>query len=245
MGVNIPTGKDSLSMTQKYGDRQVHSPGTVIITAAGEVENFRKAVSPALKKKSGSKLVYIDFSGDDFHLGGAFAQVLGQTGNRVPKVKNVPLFIQTFDAVQQLIKEGKILAGHDVSAGGLITTLLEMCFPHNGMGMKLTLENLTPDIFSLFSEKPAIVIQVNDLSDISFLKSKGIAATEIGETASGDIFSAGEHQFSVSALREKWFHASYLLDEKQRPTHAKRRKENIFKQELSYQFPTHFIGKRP
>ena len=79
LGINIPTGKDSLSMTQKYSDDKVYSPGTVIISAAAEVKNIRKIVSPVLAYIKGTYLYYIDFSFDTFKLGGsAFAQTLGK-----------------------------------------------------------------------------------------------------------------------------------------------------------------------
>ena len=76
LGVNIPTGKDSLSMTQKYGDKKVYAPGTVIISTVGEVTDFRKIVIPVLKNDPATEIVYVDFSFDKLKLGGSsFAQI--------------------------------------------------------------------------------------------------------------------------------------------------------------------------
>ena len=163
LGINIPTGKDSMSMTQKYADDVVYAPGTVIISAVGEVDGLAKVVEPVLKKDFDSTLIYVDLSGDDFKLGGSsFAQVVGQIGDSAPTVKSAANFSSTFDYIQSLIKEGKILAGHDVSAGGLITALLEMTFAQVDLGIAADLKAIAgaDDIEIFFSEKPALIIQV-------------------------------------------------------------------------------------
>src|SRR5205085_11461678 len=132
------TGKDSLSMTQKYpGGDVVYSPGTVIISAFAECADIRKSVSPAIIPGIDSKLVLVNFSEGGYKLGGSsLAQVLNLLGDDVPGVVDAHLFAKTFAAIQTLISGGYVLAGHDVSSGGLITTLLEMCFPVPGIGMK-------------------------------------------------------------------------------------------------------------
>ena len=121
LGINIPTGKDSLSMTQKYPDGGVvYSPGTVIISAAGEVSDVsRKAVSPLLSAKTGTVLVYINMSADKHSLGGSsFAQVVNRLGDSAPDIKKPQAFAAAFTTIQIYIEAGKILAGHDISAGG-------------------------------------------------------------------------------------------------------------------------------
>src|SRR5690606_26030931 len=103
-------------------------PGTVIISAAGEVADITKTVSPVLSPEEGSKLIYIDFSRDTRKLGGSsFAQIINQLGDEVPSITDAAYFTRAFEAVQQLVREEKIAAGHDIASGGLITTLLEMC----------------------------------------------------------------------------------------------------------------------
>ena len=128
--VNVPTGKDSLSLTQQYPNgEKIIAPGTVIVSAGGEVSDVKKVVSPVLVNDKNSSLYHIDFSFDEQRLGGsAFAQSLGKVGSDVPTVKNPEYFVDCFNAVQELINRGWVMAGHDISAGGLITTLLEMTF---------------------------------------------------------------------------------------------------------------------
>ena len=247
LGINIPTGKDSLSMTQKYPDGEVvYSPGTVIISAVAEVEDIRKTISTDLKPAVGSKLIYIDFSNDQFKLGGSsFAQVVNQLGKEVPTIQDDAYFSKAFGTVQALIKDGLVLAGHDISSGGLITTLLEMCFPIPTLGMKLNLTDLGNDLVKiLFSENPAVVIQVNDVASISsYLKKADVRYIEIGEVTNDRLIQL-PIALPIDSLRETWFRTSYLLDRLQRPNgHAEKRKETIFKQVLAYTFQPKFDGK--
>jgi len=145
LGINVPTGKDSLSMTQKYPEgKTVYSPGTVIISTVGECADPKKAVSPDLKPIAGSKVYYIDFSKDSAKLGGSsLAQVLNTVGNETPDVKDSHYFSTAFMVIQKLIEKGEILAGHDISSGGMITSLLEMCFPSPQVGLKVKVDRLS------------------------------------------------------------------------------------------------------
>lgn len=252
LGINIPTGKDSLSMTQKYRDGElVYAPGTVIITAAAEVSDIRKSVSPALKHTK-SQLVYVDMSRSAFNLGGSsFAQTLGFVGSNVPTVKSADYFIKAFTAVQELINSGKVLAGHDISAGGLITTLLEMTFADNVSGMDLSFAALgEPDTIKvLFSEKPALVLQVeNGIQVCEDLKFAGVDAYVIGDVNQERRFSFTHNgldmELLIDDLRDTWFKTSYLLDRRQSGTQkASERFANYKKQELVYSFPESFTGK--
>lgn len=252
LGINIPTGKDSLSMTQKYKDgEQVYAPGTVIITSVGEVSDVKKVVSPALKHHR-SQMIYVDMSRDGFRLGGSsFAQVVGSVGMDVPTVTSADYFTRAFGAVQQLIEEGKVLAGHDVSAGGLITALLEMTFADNRSGMDLSLAALAEKdlIKVLFSEKPAVVLQVENGAEVcENLKFDGIDAYVIGDVNQERRFTvtnAGvELSLLIDQLRDTWFKTSYLLDRRQSGAQkASERFANYKNQELSYKFPETFTGK--
>jgi len=248
LGINIPTGKDSLSMTQKYPNGEVvYSPGTVIISAVGEVSDIRQTVSPALEPIIGSKLIYIDFSKDTFKLGGSsFAQVLNQLGTEVPTITDEAYFVKAFEAVQQLIKQTQILAGHDISSGGLITTLLEMCFPVPTIGLSISTKDLGDDLIkTFFSENPGIVIQVSDVENVKIaLDNQRINYKVIAEVNNSRELSIVNYQLSINNLRDTWFHTSYLLDKIQRPKgHAEKRKENLFKQVLEYKFQPSFDGK--
>ena len=106
--INVPTGKDSLSMTQKYPDgSKVIAPGTVIVSAGGEVSDVKKVVSPVLVNDHKTTLYHIDFSFDNLKLGGsAFSQSLGKVGDDVPTVQNPEYFRDAFLAVQELVNKG-------------------------------------------------------------------------------------------------------------------------------------------
>jgi len=234
LGINIPTGKDSLSMTQKYGDREVLSPGTVIISAAGEVSDVRKIVEPVLVQDEDTRLIYVDFSGAGFELGGsALYQSLSRLGTRAPEVGSPTLFSKAFRIIQSMVAQGRILAGHDVSSGGMITTLLEMCFSNPGGGLEVDIAGMPGEAVSvLFSEKPAVVIQVRDSHHVSaLLESTGIHHHVIGRPiperelrlhTRGDAFV-----LPVDRYRDLWFRSSYLLDRRQSgESHAGQRYKN-------------------
>ncbi|MET4082993.1 phosphoribosylformylglycinamidine synthase [Pedobacter sp. UYP30] len=251
LGINIPTGKDSLSMKQKYKDEEVIAPGTVIISAAGNCNDVRKVVEPVLQKDGGA-IYYINLSNDSYKLGGSsFAQILNKIGTETPDVKNADQFKKAFNTIQQLIKENKIQAGHDVGSGGLITTLLEMCFADQDLGASLDLSPLAEQdvVKLLFAENIAMVFQA-DASAEEILKTADIEFFKIGEvksTASLEIKNFDETlSFDIAYLRDVWFKTSYLLDEKQTGAGlAKARYANYKNQPLKYNFPTHFDGKKP
>ncbi|ELR72365.1 Phosphoribosylformylglycinamidine synthase, synthetase subunit [Fulvivirga imtechensis AK7] len=253
LGINIPTGKDSLSMAQKYpGGDVVYSPGTVIISAVAEVADVTNVISPDLKKVDGSSLIYIDLSRDEYKLAGSsFAQVINKVGQKAPTVKDAEYFKKAFGTIQELIADGKVLAGHDISAGGMITTLLEMCFPSNNLGLDVDLSEVKEqDIIKvLFSENPGLIIQVEDVKSVlDKLDEKGISALEIGTLLTNRILTIqhadDEYSFDINALRDTWFKTSYLLDVQQSGEElAKKRFDNYKKQPLTYTFPAHFKGK--
>lgn len=251
LGINIPTGKDSLSMTQKYpGGDVVYSPGTVIISATAEVSDITRTVSPALQPIAGSKIILIDFSGDERKLGGSsFAQVLNLLGTEAPTIRDAAYFANAFTAVQQLIQQGLLLAGHDISEGGLITALLEMCFAQPGTGMTLTLSSLGKDLVPVFfAENPGVVLQVEDDARVTaLLNDRGIRFQILGHVSTERKMQI-HHQggllaLDVDALRDVWYKTSFLLDSRQRPqAHAQQRYDNYKQQALSYQFPAGFDG---
>lgn len=250
LGVNIPTGKDSLSMTQKYPDgKTVYSPGTVIISTVGECADIRNIVSPDLKEAEASKLLYIDFSQDAAKLGGSsFAQTLNKIGNEVPDIKDAAYFSKAFNAVQALIAKKLVLAGHDISSGGLITTLLEMCFPNTEAGLDIHLNNLKEKdlIKCLFSENPGVIIQVEKLEEVvSLLNEKAISFAEIASYGkAGKISLPGLNtELDVAACRDTWYRSSYLLDIQQSGENlAAARFERYKQQPLSFLFKNDWKG---
>ena len=244
--VNVPTGKDSLSLSQQYPNgEKIISPGTVIVSAGGEVSDIRKVVSPVVVNDKHTTLYHIDFSFDDLRLGGsAFAQSRGFVGSDVPTVKNPEYFRDAFNAVQSLINKGLILAGHDISAGGLITCLLEMCFANTEGGLEISVDKFkhTDLVKILFAENPAIVVQVRNKDKKEFKKildEAGIGYVKIGQPAE-ERHILVEHdgqtyQFGIDYLRDVWYETSYLLDTKQSFNGcARQRYENYKEQPLEY-----------
>ena len=222
LGINIPTGKDSLSMTQKYENEVVYAPGTVIISAAGEVTDVRKIIEPVMATDTESRLIYIDLSKDSFKLGGSsFAQFMAKLGNSAPTVTDPEYFVKAFNLMQSLIEDGRILAGHDVSAGGLITTLMEMCYSNTSGGLEVDISGIPGETIPvLFSEKPGVVIQVSNSFEISgLLEKEGIHFHTIGRPVEDRqlILRTREstHKLSIDHYRDIWFKSSYLLDRKQ------------------------------
>ena len=253
--INVPTGKDSLSMTQKYPDgEKVVSPGTVIVSAGGEVSDIKKIVSPVMKNVPNSRFYHIDFSFDDLQLGGsAFAQSLNKVGSDVPTVKNPEYFRDAFLAIQQLVNEGLIMAGHDISAGGMITTLLEMCFANTEGGMKLNLDKFQDaDVVKvLFAENPGVIIQVSDENAPAvkaILDEAGVGYLKIGVPTDERHLLISKnsvtYQFGIDHLRDVWYSTSYLLDRKQSFNGcAEKRFTNYKQQPLELAFGTEFTGK--
>jgi len=223
LGINIPTGKDSLSMTQKYNDDVVFSPGTVIISAASEVSDIRKVVEPVLVNDPETSIILIDLSNDERKLGGSsFSQVIGSIGQQAPSVKDPSLFVKTFNCIQDLISDELILAGHDISSGGLIVCLLEMCFSTREGGMNLDLTTTGEDdmIKLLFSENPGIVIQVKDNSIIEErLKHNQVRYFNLGRPGKNRsldfLFENRKYSIDIDHVRDIWYRSSCLLDKKQ------------------------------
>ena len=253
--INVPTGKDSLSLSQQYpnGDKII-SPGTVIVSAGGEVSDVRKVVSPVMVNDKNSSLYHIDFSFDTQRLGGsAFAQSLGKVGDDVPTVANAEYFADCFEAVQELINRGWIMAGHDISAGGLITTLLEMTFANTHGGMHVNLHDIADDdiVKLLFAENPGVVIQVSDEHKQelrAFLEDAGIGYAKIGYPTPDSrtiVIQKDDYQhtFDIDALRDTWYKTSYLLDRKQSMNGmARERRDNYKHQPIVMKFNDGFTG---
>lgn len=252
LGINIPTGKDSLSMTQKYGDDKVFSPGTVIISAGAEVSDVKKVVSPVLVNDEKSTIYYIDFSFDKHKLGGSvLAQTLNKIGDEVPTVKDAEYFKAAFDCIQEMIAQNLILAGHDISEGGMITALLEMCFANTKGGLNVNLDYIAENslVTMLFAENPGVLIQVKDRKPVEkILNDNGIGFARIATPTAErrlDITRKKEsYSFSISDLRDLWFKPSYLLDRKQSgEVCAQSRYNNYKNQPLEFAFNADFKGK--
>ena len=239
-------------MTQKYGDDKVIAPGTVIISAGAEVSDIRKIVSPVLAHEKNSYIYYIDFSFDTMKLGGsAFAQTLNKLGDEVPTVKDSEYFADAFNAVQDAIEKGLILAGHDISAGGMITTLLEMCFANVEGGLEVNLDKLseTDIVKILFAENPGILVQVKDKKVFEkLMEEAGVGCAVIAKpTDERHILVEKEgvqYHFGIDYMRDVWYESSYKLDIKQSGSVcAGNRFENYKMQPLEFKYGKNFTGK--
>lgn len=262
LGINIPTGKDSMSMTQTYPDgSRVLSPGTLIISTVAPVKDVNNIVRPYLKREAGSRLFYIPFTkdgeGSGFDLGGsAFAQVLNQVGSDVPDVKEPGYFKESFALVQRLVEEKLLLAGHDVSAGGLITALLELCFANVEGGIKVTASAATGHKMKseelervMFAENPGVVVQIAESKMERALKILNGRGVEIGEYIGQreviiELCGSEALHLEIDTLSDLWFKTSYLFDIRQVGEEcAKERFQNYKRQPLSYKFPDGFTGE--
>ncbi len=254
LGINIPTGKDSLSMKQKYPNGEhVIAPGTVIISAAGNCTDITQVIEPVLKKESGS-IYYINLSKDTFKLGGSsFAQIRNKVGKEVPTIQDAAYFKTAFNTIQQLIVDDQIVAGHDVGSGGLVTTLLEMTFADVNLAAHYDLSGLNEQdtVKALFNENIAVVLQAKD--DTVFeatLAQAGVEAVKIGQAIDGKVVhfknNTDTFTFDVAETRDTWYKTSFLLDQKQSKNGMAQERYNNYKnQPLRYELPKHFDGKKP
>ncbi|GIM53031.1 phosphoribosylformylglycinamidine synthase [Capnocytophaga cynodegmi] len=251
LGINIPTGKDSLSMKQKYPNGDVIAPGTVIISSVANCTDITKVVEPVLKRNGGA-IYYINLSQDKFKLGGSsLAQILNKIGKEAPTIKDAEYFKKAFSAIQYLVNQGEIQAGHDIGSGGLITTLLEMCFAENDLGADFDFSVFKEEDTAklLFNENIGLVFQANTEAE-NYLKSEGIEVFKIGTVTNSDILNVKNFDtkltFNISELRDIWFLTSYLLDKKQtKNDKATERYQNYSEQPLNFVFPKHFTGQKP
>ena len=258
LGINIPTGKDSLSMTQKYSDEEkVLSPGTIIVSTVCQSNDITNVVKPLIIREADSSIIYIPFSHiteKSFALGGgAFAQITNQLGNETPDIRDADYFAKCFGAVQDMVLSELLLAGHDISAGGLITALLEMNFANSKGGLNIDISALHEKdaIRALFSENPAIIVQVknSDIPAIEAIADKcDIIIYNIGGYNEERELTISAHKFDITLdidkYRDLWYRTSYLFDIKQSGERlATERYGNYKTQPLRYKFPDNFSGR--
>jgi phosphoribosylformylglycinamidine synthase len=237
-------------MKQKYSGDEVIAPGTVIISAAAECADIRKVIEPVFSCQHDNSIYYIDFSADQFKLGGSsFAQIKNRIGSETPTVKDADYFKSCFNTVQEMINQGLLVAGHDISAGGMLTTLLEMCFADPDLGADIDLGSLgeKDPVKVLFAENSGVIIQTFEAAEVeAFLSSRGISFHKIGKAVRGSVlsFDKMELSFDIETYRDFWFSTSYLLDEKQTAGGLALDRFNNYKvQPLKFSFPAQFDGK--
>ncbi len=195
LGISIPVGKDSMSMRTTWRDdgrdKAVTAPVSLIVTAFAPVPDVRRALTPLLRRDRGAtELLWIDLGGGKRRLGGsALAQVYGQLGDVAPDLDDPALLVAFFAVIAALITEGRLLAYHDVSDGGLFATLCEMAFASRG-GLDIALAVAPGDPLAvLFAEEPGAVVQVRAderAAIVARLVAAGLAVHAIGAPATHD-----------------------------------------------------------
>jgi phosphoribosylformylglycinamidine synthase len=226
LGIAVDGGKDSISMaalapTTAGDDEIVKAPGSLVISAYVTCPDIHKTVSPDLKLPDVGRLLYIELGGGRHRLGGsALAQVFGQVGDEVPDLEDAVLLKRAFHVVQELLAEGKITAGHDVSDGGLVTTLLEMAFSGN-CGLNIELEDPDDDAIAFFfAEELGLVIEVQPSDEeyvIDCFDEADVPCRPIGTVKSDP---SVKYRFNgrvvleddVRELRDLWEATSFELD---------------------------------
>jgi phosphoribosylformylglycinamidine synthase len=235
-GMAVDGGKDSLSMATMVDDETVKSPRELVISAYAAISDINKVITPDIKEP-GSVLLFIDLTPGKSRLGGtALAQVLGQLGNESPDMDDPDLVRRSFAAVQEMIEKNLILAGHDVSDGGLITTVLEMAFSGN-CGLDLGIQGEVDVVAALFAEELGLVIECShdNLDAIN----KILAAVSVPSQLLGTSTANTQIQIQyngalvldeqMQVLRQEWEETSYQLERLQmNPACADEEKENIF-----------------
>jgi len=172
LGLTIPVGKDSMSMRTQWNEngeeKSVTSPMSLIITAFGVVEDIRKTVTPQLRTDLGdTRIIAIDLSKGKNRLGGScLAQVYKKLGNETPDVDCPETLKGFFNAMQALVRDEKLVAYHDISDGGLFTTVSEMAFAgHTGVDIDLSntpSKEVGDNLSVLFNEELGAVIQIRE-----------------------------------------------------------------------------------
>jgi len=250
LGIAVDGGKDSLSMAARVGEEIVKSPRELVISAYAPMPDITKVITPDIKTPGRSQLIFIDLANGNARLGGSvLAQVYGQIGNHSPDVDDPEMLKQAFYAIQKLISENLILSGHDLSDGGLITTLLEMAFSGN-CGLRIKMEGPWTLFERFFSEELGVVVEC-DQRDVArtleVLRSFHLRAMVIGEPTEEKrirITYNGQEvlQSDMRLLRQWWEETSYQLERLQmNPLCAEEEKRNIFDRKG----PTYLISFEP
>ena len=226
LGISIPVGKDSMSMktTWQEGEEKkaVTAPLSLIVTAFAPCMDARLTLTPQLAADLDTVLLLIDLGAGKNRMGGsALAQVYKQIGNVTPDVDDPRTLKSFFEIIQRLNGEGKLLAYHDRSDGGLLVTLCEMAFAaHIGLTIKLD-ELPGDDLSSLFNEELGAVVQVrrSDLQQaLSVCTDAGLAVHEIAdlnERGMIELMRAGKTLFSANgiALKRIWSETTYRMQQ--------------------------------
>lgn len=213
-------GKDSDSLAVKLKNELIKSPETLVVTGYAFVPDVRKRATPDIKRPGRSVLLYIDFGGGKYRLGGsAFLQTLNQLGDECPDIEDRLMFNKTLEAIQDLLRKGLLLSLHDRSDGGLAVMILEMLFAGN-CGADIVLPGKVNVLNKMFAEEAGLVMEVlfYDLERVySLLFDAGIEFAIIGNTQKEKLVSITYNNQLILCentddLRHVWQETSYRID---------------------------------
>ncbi|MEC4676637.1 MAG: phosphoribosylformylglycinamidine synthase, partial [Nitrospirota bacterium] len=242
LGIAVDGGKDSLSMAARVTDpsgrtETVKSPGTLVLSAYVTCPDITKVITPDIKRPGHSRLLFIDLGNGGNRMGGsALAQCFSQVGDESPDVNDPELLKRSFEVIQALIPQDMILAGHDRSDGGLVTTLLEMAFSGN-CGFAVDMESTDDAVNALFSEELGLVIEClpGDSEKImGILKAEAIPHRMLGDTSEEKEITIAINgrvvlKNDMRVLRGVWEETGSRLEMLQRnPVCAEEEKKNIY-----------------
>ena len=217
LGLAIPVGKDSMAMRTQWDGRQVVSPVTLVVTAFGPCNDVRRAVTPELRGGA-RQLLLVDLGGGRARLGGSvLAHCYGQLGDQPPDLADPRALHRFYDAIQQLVEQGRLAAYHDRSDGGAIACAIEMAFA-GGLGLELDVSSLHDDpVRALFSEELGAILEVAD-ADVDHVRAvlAGLPVHAIGRAAATGRVRVRHHGQPVvdAALRElraRWSHVTHQI----------------------------------
>ncbi len=223
IGISIPVGKDSLSMRTAWEEngkqRQVVAPLSLIVTAFGRVGDVRKTLTPQLINDAQTEVLLIDL-GQQRLGGSALAQVFNTTGEDVPDVDDPAQLKALFNAIQQLNREGLLLAYHDRSDGGLFAAACEMAFAgHCGLTLQLAASDFAGQMGMLFNEEIGALIQIRRADEAkvkTMLEQAGLPCCSVGQPNGSDeirILGGGKVLLAESRinLQRAWSETSYRM----------------------------------
>ncbi|XP_022815968.1 phosphoribosylformylglycinamidine synthase [Spodoptera litura] len=186
VGVAVDGGKDSLSMCAQVAGEKVKSPGTLVVSTYAPCPDITVKIEPALLEE-GSALIYVPVNPGKYRLGGsALAQCYKQLGDNPPDLDEPTVLKSMFKVTQRLLKEGKLLSGHDVSEGGFITTAIEMGIGGiRGLNLDVQVPSNVSEIAALFNEELGIILEVRSANVAYVLneyKKNYVFAKQVGTT---------------------------------------------------------------
>ena len=235
LGVAVDGGKDSLSMAAKVDGEIVKAPGTLVVSVYAACPDISLTVTPDIKHPGSSSLLFIDLSDNHYRLGAsALAHTYKQLGNEAPDCETA-LLKRAFRKTQELLRKRLLLAGHDRSDGGLITTLLEMCFGGD-CGCHITMENAADMLSYWFNEELGLIVEVDNekvAEVIAAYEEVNVPIFKMGETMKEKQVIIEYNKIEIlkdnmTHLRDIWEATSFELEKLQRnPECVKQEQEGL------------------